>query len=133
MRHYKRCDNRLAIRQGATRVAVDFFEDGTNNCPAEPLFERAVGWHFIVDGKKFVDDELDGCPTGTLYFQLEGTEEDEDEDDFDVLSEGSSVIFTDDDGEEFLATVIQNEGETLRLQFEDEDEGWEAASACRLA
>jgi hypothetical protein len=105
-------------------VAVDFFEDGANNCPADLLFERAVGWVFFVDGKKFAVDELDGCPTGTLYFQLEGT---------DVLSAGDSVIVTDYDGEEFLATVIQNEGKTLRLQFEDGGEGWQSASACRLA
>ena len=45
---------------------------------------------------------------------------------------GDSVVFTDDNGTEFLATVIQNEGETLHLKFEDGDEGWESASVCRL-
>jgi hypothetical protein len=71
-RHFQRCLKRLEIREGATKVAVDFFENGTSNCPSPPVFEQATGWHFWFDGKKFVADDLEGCPAGTtLYFQLD--------------------------------------------------------------
>jgi hypothetical protein len=100
MRHYKRCDKRLAIREGATKVSVDFFEDGTNNCPADLLFERAVGWQFEFDGRTFVcKDDLDGTPAGvTLYFQLEGTQDEEDEEDEDDFDVAWSERDSDDEG-----------------------------------
>ncbi len=43
---------------------------------------------------------------------------------------GDRVIFTDDDGAEHLATVLRIDG-TLLLAFDDGEEGWESATACR--
>ena len=45
---------------------------------------------------------------------------------------GDRVIFTDDDGAEHQATVLRVDG-TLLLAFDDGDEGWESAIACRAA
>ena len=53
------------------------------------------------------------------------------------FNEGDRVIFTDDDGAQHQATVLQFAGTVLRidgtllLAFEDGDEGWESATACR--
>lgn len=43
---------------------------------------------------------------------------------------GDRVIFTDDDGAEHKATVLRIDG-TLLLAFDDGEEGWESATACR--